>query len=162
MNIYVLKLQCGKYYIGSTVSKYLWRIDTHYNNQGSKWTQIYKPKKVVEVHYNCDEYEEDRITLKYMSKYGIENVRGGTFCKIVLPKSHIRTLKSMIRSYKNRCYKCGKSGHFVKECYIPPKLEDDPEFEHALSNISIPSKKISVKDRVYYFITNLVNLSKPL
>jgi hypothetical protein len=39
-------------------------------------------------------------------------------------------LKSMIRS-------C----HFVNECYIPPKLEDDPEFEHALSKISIPSTK---------------------
>jgi predicted GIY-YIG superfamily endonuclease len=151
MNIYVLKLQRGKYYIGSTISKYLWRIDTHYNKHGSKWTQIYKPKKVVEVHYNCDEYEEDRITLKYMSKYGIENVRGGTFCKVVLPKNHIRTLKSMIRS-------C----HFVNECYIPPKLEDDPEFEHALSKISIPSKKISMKDRVYYFITNFINLSEPL
>jgi predicted GIY-YIG superfamily endonuclease len=47
MNIYVLKLERGKYYVGSTVSKYAWRIDTH--GEQSAWTKKYKPPEPVEM-----------------------------------------------------------------------------------------------------------------
>ena len=47
------------------------------------WTTKYKPIKVVEL-IEGDNYDEDKYTLKYMEQYGIDNVRGGSFCQIII------------------------------------------------------------------------------
>jgi len=76
--IYVLKLQENKYYVGKTNNPSV-RIENHLNGNGSSWTKIYKPLKVVDMIPNCDDYDEDKYTQIYMDKYGIDNVRGGSF-----------------------------------------------------------------------------------
>ena len=86
--IYALQLQDGKYYIGKTNSP-SFRLDSHFNSNGSAWTQLYKPIKILEIIPNCDDYDEDKYTRKYMDKYGINNVRGGSFVSIELDKSTI-------------------------------------------------------------------------
>ena len=73
--IYILKLQENKYYVGKTNNP-SFRIENHLNGDGSSWTTIYKPLKLVEMIPNCDDYDEDKYTQKYMDKYGIDNVRG--------------------------------------------------------------------------------------
>ncbi len=51
-----------------------------------------------------------------MNKYGIENVRGGSFCETTLSVSSITIIKKMITSSTNKCFTCGEEGHFANEC----------------------------------------------
>jgi predicted GIY-YIG superfamily endonuclease len=113
--IYTLQLEEGKYYIGKTNNPQF-RLDNHFNSNGSEWTKKYKPINVLEIIPNCDDYDEDKYTIKYMEKYGINNVRGGSFCEIKMRKENKNTLKRMITGTTDKCYICGESDHFAKDC----------------------------------------------
>ena len=118
--IYVLQLEKGKYYVGKTTNP-KFRLEQHFNSSGSQYTKKYTPLKVLEIIPNCDDYDEDKYTLKYMEQYGINNVRGGTFCQLKLDKDNLSTIKKMINSSSDKCYICGETGHFAKDC----KEDDD-------------------------------------
>ena len=102
MHIYILKLQRGKYYIGKS-NQVKNRINEHFNSYGSGWTKKYKPVKVVETIKNCDKFDEDKYTLKYMEKYGINNVRGGSFTRIQLNANNISHIRRMINTKNENC-----------------------------------------------------------
>lgn len=128
--IYVLELENKKYYIGKTTNPEF-RIEQHFNSSGSQWTKKYKPRKVLELLPNCDNYDEDKYTLKFMEQYGINNVRGGTFCELKLTTDNLSTIKKMINGSTDKCYICGENGHFASNCY----QDDDnllEEFENLL------------------------------
>lgn len=93
--IYILELIDNKYYIGKT-SNPDFRLETHFNIGESVWTIKYKPIKLIELITGCDNFDEDKYTLKYMEKYGIENVRGGSFCQINLSQENINTINKML------------------------------------------------------------------
>ncbi len=123
MFIYILKLEEGKYYVGKTTNPD-YRIQSHFHSNGSYWTQKYKPLSVLEIIPNCDDYDEDKYTIKCMEKYGINNVRGGSFCQIKLSDTNKQTLKQMITGVTDKCYLCGKDDHFAKECkYLNEKCD---------------------------------------
>ena len=113
--VYAIQLEQGKYYIGKTNNP-KFRLESHFNSNGSAWTKIYKPLRILEVKSNCDDYDEDKTTMQYMDKYGINNVRGGSFVSLKLDKSTIDTLKKMSNGTNNKCFICGKLGHFAKNC----------------------------------------------
>ena len=113
--IYILELEQGKYYVGKTAN-HDFRLKQHFGSNGSAWTKKYKPTNVLELITNCDDFDEDKYTLKYMEKYGINNVRGGSFANIKLSDDNIQTVKQMIKGATNKCYICGKGDHFAKDC----------------------------------------------
>lgn len=114
--IYILKLKEGKYYIGKTNYPDI-RIDEHFTkNCGSQWTKRYKPLKIERIIPDCDDFDEDSYTLRYMNKYGIENVRGGQFVRLNLTKNDLEYIHSSLRSSNNLCFKCGSKNHFVRDC----------------------------------------------
>ena len=113
--IYILQLEQGKYYIGKTNNPQF-RIESHFNFNGSAWTIKYKPLKLIKLIPNCDDYDEDKYTRIYMDKYGIQNVRGGSYVKIKLDTTTITHLQQMSNGTNNKCFICSKEGHFAKDC----------------------------------------------
>ena len=146
--IYAIKLEKGKYYIGKT-SNPQFRLQSHFDSNGSAWTKIYKPLKLIEIKPNCDDYDEDKITRQYMDKYGINNVRGGSFVSIKLDKSTIDTLKLMSNGTNNKCFICKKEGHFADRC--PNKnneklLKDNQKIlDKQTKELKILSDKLGIK-----------------
>ena len=113
--IYVLKLTSNKYYVGKTTNP-SFRLKDHFTKNGSSWTKIFKPIKLHELRPDCDSFDEDKITLQYMKKHGIDNVRGGSFCQYKLTKTSKETINRMINGSTDKCYKCGEAGHFANNC----------------------------------------------
>ena len=66
--IYTLLLEQGKYYIGKTNNPQF-RLENHFHSNGSEWTSLYKPIRVLELKSNCDDYDEDK-TYIYAGKDG--------------------------------------------------------------------------------------------
>jgi predicted GIY-YIG superfamily endonuclease len=114
--IYILRLEENKYYIGKSdnVDK---RYQEHLNGYGSAWTKKYRPVSIIKKIANSSPFDEDKYTKEYMSKYGIDNVRGGSYVQINLDEFHTEALKMEIWGAKDLCTQCGRNGHFVKDCY---------------------------------------------
>jgi predicted GIY-YIG superfamily endonuclease len=115
-NIYILRLEGGKYYVGKSEDVKN-RYQQHMNGSGSSWTRKYKPISIEKTIENASPFEEDKITKEYMSKYGIDNVRGGSYVEIELSEFHKEALKMEIWAAKDLCTQCGRTGHFVQYCY---------------------------------------------
>lgn len=128
--IYILKLQQNKFYIGKTNNPNF-RLKDHNNGNGSTWTKKYNPIKLVELIPNCDDFDEDKYTLKYMDLVGIDNVRGGSFCRIKLSDENKNTIKNMLNGTTDKCYKCGEDGHFASKC---PKKQSNSKFNMIIKN----------------------------
>ena len=113
--IYILPLEDNKFYIGKTENPQC-RLNNHFNFNGAAWTKKYKPIKVLKIIPDCNNFDEDRYTKEYMSKKGINNVRGGTYCKIKLDNDEIELLKKEINGANDCCYICGSNQHFATNC----------------------------------------------
>src|SRR5665647_215839 len=96
--ICVLELQKGKVYVGKTNSSST-KVQDHFHSiEGLEWSNMYHPTSVLEIIENCDEYDVDKFTKKYMSKYGIANVRGGSYVDTVLDEATLYVLNKEIQS----------------------------------------------------------------
>lgn len=84
--LYVLKLEGGNYYIGTTrnLDK---RYKEHCTGKGSEWTRIHKPIEILEARETglTDDREacllEDELTLEMAEMHGPDFVRGGGYCQ---------------------------------------------------------------------------------
>ena len=114
-NIYILKLENNKYYVGKT-NNLEKRKEAHINGTASSWTKKYKPLSVEKIIPNASPFDEDKYTIEYMGKYGIDNVRGGIYVCEALDKLQRYTIKKYIWGANDCCTQCGRKGHFVKNC----------------------------------------------
>lgn len=82
--LYLLELTDDSYYIGITaLSDPYIRIIQHFEGNGSKWTKIHRPIKVLSLQ-NIGELtileardKEQLATKKFMNIFGYDKVRGG-------------------------------------------------------------------------------------
>lgn len=116
-NLYVLQLVSNKYYVGKTYKSIIYRFNIHKKGYGAEWTKLYKPLQILEQFESNDKFDEDKYTKKYMDKYGIDNVRGGSYCSIVLEDWQIKAIEHELKSCNDLCFNCGKIGHFASDCH---------------------------------------------
>lgn len=122
--IYILELVDNKYYIGKSKIPDI-RLNKHFKNAGSCWTRKHPPISVLEVFEETDSLDEDFCTIRYMKKYGIDNVRGGSFCRLILAEEEKTVLLRLFRSAKDVCFLCGSDKHFVRHCKLNKKYKKD-------------------------------------
>lgn len=115
LSIYTLRLEKNKYYVGKTYN-ITERMLNHNNHEGSVWTRKFPVIEIMEIVNNASIYDEDKYTLIYMEKYGIENVRGGSYNQLVLSKEQISYIKKCINMANDKCYNCNNTGHYGKNC----------------------------------------------
>lgn len=116
-SLYVLQLEDNKWYVGKT-SDVTSRFKQHVSGSGSAWTKSYKPVTLVETRRLKDQYDENNTTKEYMKKYGVDNVRGGSYTQVVLPEDVEKVLKLELRGDSDTCFKCNLKGHFANRCPI--------------------------------------------
>lgn len=89
VDIYVLKLECDKYYVGKISSNHATKsifYDSVIKAEWSKieWLQLYKPKDIIKMYINQEFFHDEIILYQYMKKYGIDNVRGSIYTDVIL------------------------------------------------------------------------------
>ena len=99
--IFIIKLKNNKYFVGFT-NKCDFCLED-FNPQLYKWTIKHNPIKLKELTPHCNHYHINKFTQHYMFKYGIHNVRGGSYLSIKLDppvKSFLENLKKKISKNK--------------------------------------------------------------
>lgn len=84
--VYVLLLQDGKFYVGSTDNPYT-RLWDHFqcSSNSALWVREWGPPvRVVEIARNCSPEDEQYKYAEYADKFGWINVRGGGCCRLVM------------------------------------------------------------------------------
>jgi predicted GIY-YIG superfamily endonuclease len=117
--IYALNCASSKFYIGKTIKNRLHiRLDEHHRGIGSAWTVLYPLISIAKIYNIENDMDEDKYTKIYMRKYGIENVRGGSYTSVILPDYKIKCLRDEFNTAEDRCYNCDKKGHKISQCPI--------------------------------------------
>lgn len=114
-DIYVLQLEGGKYYVGKT-NDVEQRVQDHLSNNGSAWTRKYAPQAVIEIIHDASAFDEDKYTKIYMNRYGVENVRGGSYVQEELDGLQLTAIYTELWAANDCCTQCGRKGHFIKDC----------------------------------------------
>jgi hypothetical protein len=114
-NIYILKLAGGRFYVGKSDNP-MKRYQEHLNGSGSSWTKKYPPVDLEKIIENQTDFDEDKYVKIYMSKYGMDKVRGGAYASVDLSEEQEDLLRNELRATTDKCLTCGKQGHFASSC----------------------------------------------
>jgi hypothetical protein len=116
--VYVLRLENGKYYVGS--SEYIEsRIQAHFVGHGSSWTKLYKPIERLVPLTSPMSHLESWERLEFINRvlcHGIDNVRGWAYTSSYLTLEELYKLLQDIAEAKNLCRRCFRDSHFISSC----------------------------------------------
>jgi len=110
------------YYVGraDSVTDAQKRYEQHCAGTGSAVTSHYKPvfpDGLIEIRENQNKWQEDDLVFEMMEKYGIDDVRGGTYVNVEdFTPQQKAWIQKKLNSVNDKCYTCGASGHFSKDC----------------------------------------------
>jgi len=109
--IYVLELCENKYYIGATMAMNLNTcLRQHFRYGGNDWLHKWRPLRIHKLYRNtrAGTVDLNRITFEYMRKWGVDNVRGGSYSMIEFSLAESEQLKRDMRVVTIRTYGRGR------------------------------------------------------
>lgn len=146
--LYILELEDNKFYVGKTKNIIKNPIN-YFTKNSNPWTQEYKPIKLINTINKPDKSEEEKQICLLMNEHGINNVRGGYYDSIELSYSDTLIAQNKIYTLTNKCYTCGKVGHYAKKCNII----DTTEMLNKINNL--PKKERIIQyEKLYKKIYN--------
>lgn len=95
LNIYILLLEGNRYYIGNS-GYFIKAYQQHIDKKGCEWTKIHRVVNILKVITETNEYTLDDCVIEYMKKYGVDNVRGGSFEDVVLSPAQLEKLSNYL------------------------------------------------------------------
>jgi len=148
VTLYVLELENSKYYVGTT-GNFIERLSQHLCGVGSAWTHLHRPVDVAEVIRHRIAADEDAKVREYMRTYGIDNVRGGSYCTIELFDHQIQTLQREFQHASGVCFNCGRAGHLIHQC--PHRNNAAPQLQQNLcSPVPQPAQNLIIAESEEY------------
>lgn len=83
-SFFLMELEHGKYFAGASQDP-VKTVEEHREGLGGvPWTQIHRPVRLREVMAVARQSELDTQVQVWMAKYGVENVRGGSWSDVRL------------------------------------------------------------------------------
>ena len=107
-----------------------------------EFPRLYKPQQIVETCWISDIFEIDKIVKKYMMKYGIDCVRGGSYVSPILCDFQYKALEMELSANKNR-FNEEKMRNFLYQKILTSNIEKSPL---SLRKIPPDRKGLSVYD----------------
>ena len=147
--VYVLELNtAGRYYVGQS-QNILRRLEQHKNGECSAayvmanggFMRTLQPMTPPNQDFRVWEQNE---TICRMMKHGISNVRGFEFTSVGnLPLDKLITIKTLFFGFGDFCRKCGRRGHYERDCVETTKVQWLQEID-TLIHKGLPPRKISM------------------
>ena len=120
--IYVSKSENGKYFIGELIKSDM-KNSLCCHNKNTHWQYIHKCDKNIETIDKMYLQHISTLTIEYMARYGIDNVRGGILHLSDISESDMKILKDIEESSEDFCHGCPVK-HVLQKC---PKNEKNEE-----------------------------------
>ena len=77
---------------------------------------------VLEVRHGVANSEEQSVTREMMQRYGVSNVRGGSYSQRRLHEYTEDRLQRRVRQAERLCATCGRDSHTAAQCFARTQL----------------------------------------
>lgn len=138
--IYILQCKNKKYYIGCCPkSKLVSTLRKHRDGKSSQpWTRKHHAEVCLRAIERSYEHQVTIETEKAMKVWGIKNVRGGNYSKLLITPAERRHIMRKFKWDRKACWNCGRLGHFTGAChhttYVDGSEMSDEEEEDTLDS----------------------------
>lgn len=160
--IYILKLQQNKYFIHFGDMKkdkqIMIECEIYYD-----YVKKYKPLSVMEILLLTNFLDIDKTVKKYMSIYGYDNVRGGSYIDEILPKHLEKTLNHEFRLVEREHLEWVNQFKEIIEKYQDKKYESLEEIDREIDGINQENIQYTFEKQKFekyaFFLVNNEKLS---
>lgn len=145
--IIIIILKNNKYFIMKT-NQENFILEKHFDKNKYKFTQENEPisYKYIEM---INMFDLNNMVKEYMYKYGIENVRGGSYIQNILSQEQLNVLQSEFWTYENKCSQCGGL-HDITQCQLNVSEEQVVNINNKYPNNIYKTPVVSKLGYVYY------------
>jgi hypothetical protein len=103
------------------------RYEQHQAGTACEWTRHFPPIRIAVQTPMVNAFHESNLTLEYMCRYGIDNVRGANYTQPVLSEEQMDLIQGSIWNHLDLCIGCGLPDHMINQCPYTDCDDDDDE-----------------------------------
>ena len=113
--IHILKLEENKFFIVKSKQNVIKTIN--HLKKISDWIQKYPYRSIMKEDLDPNEINVDIWTLKYIEKFGIDNVRGGSYYQLNLSDKQKGLINNSLFRNIKKCIQCNKENFIPLNYY---------------------------------------------